>query len=900
MSWLSKIRNALWSRSLDDDLAEELKDHLTRRAEAYREKGLSDREAQAAARIQFGNQTQILESSRQERLWTGIESVKQDIRYGVRWLTKNRNLAITAIASLTLAIGAVAAIYSIIDAAVLRPLPVSNPDRLVRLAEPEVPITPTQSGPEYTLFSYPLYQEFASAAREVGEVAAVHEAMQMDVTLAHAANVQSVTLQWISNNGFSVLEPGPPALGRFFQSADDAHEGGSPFAVISYDFWTGRLARDPHVLGRCISMTVGQMARLGCFQIIGVAPKGFFGTEVGKRVDVWFPFTMYPRTTLVDRSAALATIIARLRPGVTAERLAQALQPAYHANNLEVLKHYSTMPDFVSRYFDKAQLRVHPAAGGVSAFRTRFERPLLIVFAVAASILLIACANVATLLLAQASARSQEIAMRLSLGAGRGRVARQLLTESLLVSLCATALGWWLAKYAAPLLVNLLSTRETQIRLLLHPDLRILLFCTAVCILVTMAFGLLPAAMAVNVDLMQCLRRASGQAGKLRLGHYFVVIQVSFACCLVILGLSFVLTLHNLYSVQRGFEANNLTALTLIDRSADDAKRLRQMNQLSERIRQISGVSDAAIAPWLLFSGIHQAQQVLVPGRAPGVREEAVNPVSQHYFSTMRIPLLAGREFRPEEQSNREPVPTIVNRSFERLYFPAGNAVGSIFRITQGQSSQTKTHRVIGVVADSHYDDLRRSVAPNMYIPLTLRAIFTLYVRSSLPPAVIADTVGRLAKDVEANCYVRDASSIAEIVGDTFVQERLLAGLAATFAGLGLALACIGLFGLLNYSVARRTKEFGIRGALGAQRWQLIASPLRELLSILAKGLIVGLAISFFLLSGFRSLFFGLKLVDPSVVSITILVFLVTAIVAAIIPARRASGVDPMAALREE
>ncbi|MFL6462804.1 MAG: ADOP family duplicated permease [Bryobacteraceae bacterium] len=899
MSWFSRLKNALYPSRLDAELNEEMRDHLERRAAALRQRGLDSEEAQRQAVVRFGNLTKLQEQSREIRLWAMLESFWQDLRYAWRGMRKTPAFALTAILSLSLAIGANTAIYSIVSAAMLRPLPVHDPDQLFTLAMPPVLQAGEEPGGEREAFSYPIYQGFRAASGTLARLAIFGYPNRAEARRENATSpAHKVTTQFISADAFDILGI-TPALGRFFSAQEDHIPGNRKLAVLSYDYWQKSFNLDPAVLGRLIRIESDQ------YEVIGITRKGFFGVEPGKFVDMWMPASSYKSEVFNDPGWNWFRIFGRLAPASTREQLKARLQPTFHQFQEERVKRLPTMPEPIRRQFTQMAIRVHSGAIGASGFRRTFARPMWIVLAVSAGMLLIACANVASLLLARATARSAELAMRVSLGAGRMRLIRQLLTESLLLSSLAGAGGWLLARWTAPALVSLLSIDTDPIRFDLHMDTRVLLFSIAVSTIVAVLFGLIPAWQSSSAQPMEALRSSTGQASKLRLGHFFVVMQVACAFCLVMAGAAFLFSLYNLMSVDTGFDAQNVAVLSMATeaRKQPQQHQLQLMDQLLGHIVTQPEIKSAAIAAWPIFQGGGMSHQILLPGKPPSEREEIFYLVSPKYFTTLRTPLLRGRDFQPQDNEVTQRIPAIVNRAFTRRYFDGINPLGQEF--SRPSREKAERHVIVGEVANAYYGNLRNGPEPIIYVPLVYAPpdapkSFALYLRSSLHLGSVSRLVNREAQAIGSDMQIREMATLETLVGNTLLREKLLAGIGGVLAFLGLLMAAIGLFGLLNYSVARRTKEIGIRAALGAQKSELIFLVMKDLFTLLGAGLAVGLVSSLATMQIFRSLLFGIRPADPLVMATAAGIFLLAACIAGGLPARRAAAVDPLIALRHE
>jgi len=932
MSWLSRLTNALHPKQIDSDLRDEMADHLERRAAALREQGLSEEEARRQAAVRFGNATQLREQSREIRLSTALETTLQDLRYAARGMRKSPVFAATAILSLALAIGANTAIYSIVDAALLRPLPVPDPDRLFTLASPQILDPGEEPSGLRESFSYPEYQQFRAAAGNSARLALFSYANMYDVYMPDEnAPTEKAICQFVSGEALDILRV-PPALGRVFSRDDDRVPWGEPYLVISYDYWQRRFHGDPHIVGQRIQISMNSFMAAGSAQIVGVARQGFFGVEPGRFVDIWIPAMMYSKASFTNLGWTWFRILGRMNGGATRSQLQSRFQPIFSADEDELVKSHPTMPPSIQKQFRDLPLFVRPGARGSSSFQTTFARPLWIVLGVGAGILLIACANVASLLLARSTARASEMAMRISLGAGRSRLIRQLLTESMLLSLVAGGLGWVLAQVTAPALVAMLSKDTDPVRFALSTpfslgDARVLFFCAAVSTLAAVFFGLLPAWQASGAKPIRDLHGVRMQTGKLRLGRVFVGIQVAFAFALIIAGASFLFSLRNLFAVDTGFNPHHV-AVVDVSTNLSDITQKPELNvfadDLQRRVQALPGIEGAGLAQrGSMFEGRDGATQVILPGRPLPDREEHAMQVSPRYFAAMRIPLLAGRDFEQRdrdykhtgppatvvndgpgqkyfgnENPDKGPRPAIINQALARRYFGKENPVGKIFQTPYGD--KLMSHEIVGVVGNAAYGSLREGQQPIMYGVQRGESYLTLYIRSPLDLGSVFKMVDREAQAIGHGTSVRDVTTLDTLIGNTLRREKLLAGIGGVFAFLGLLLAAIGLFGLLNYSVTRRTKEIGIRAALGARPPALVFLVLRDMFSMIAGGLIVGLAASLALMTFVRSLLFGIRPLDPLVITTAAAVFLAAAFLAGGLPASRAARIDPMVALRHE
>lgn len=914
--WSSLLRNLLHRGSVEADLDREVQAYFETVVERYTAQGLSVEEARRTVRRQFGGQDQVKENVREVRAGAAIEATFQDLRYACRTLRKSPAFALTAILSLALAMGLNTAVYSIVDAALLRPLPVPQPDRLFTLSTLQIQEQGKERPLEDSSWSYPVYLQFKSAAGDSARLGLFSSGNVTDIQIPNRdAPMEKAICGFVSGDAFDILHI-PPALGRIFTSAEDRVPWGAPYLVISYDYWQRRFQGDPGVLGRHIQIGRHNLS------IVGVARKGFFGVEPGKFVDIWMPAMMYSKAALNDATWGWFRIFGRLSPGTTMKRLQARLDPVFRDYEQDLVRRFPLTPEPMQKQYRERPLLIHPAAEGYSNFQVTFARSLWIVLFAGAGVLLIACANIASLLLARGAARSPEIAMRISLGAKRSRIVRQLLTENLLLSLTAGALGWAIAQMVAPALIAMLSEKVQPVRFALSMDTRVLLFCAAVSTCAAVVFGLVPAWRASAATPSAALHGGRATARHLVLGRAFLTVQAAFAFVLILGGASFLFSLRNLTSVNTGFNPHHLSEID-ISTELSDVSQKPELNvfweELQRRIAALPGVQGAAIGfAGALFAGGHTSAQVMVPGHAS--RQEYTMPASPRYFATMQLPLLAGREFEPRDLDyhatgprqqiidnavwpkyfgNEDPAmgprPTIVNQAFAQRYFGTGNPIGKTFL-----TADNSAHEIIGVAGNAPYGSLREGPQPIIYFIVRGTNYAALYVRSNLDLGSVVKAVQREADSMAHGARIRNATTLDTLIADTLLRERLLAAVGGAFAAFGLMLAAIGLFGLLNYAVTRRTKEIGIRAALGARAWTLVVLVLEDLLIPIGGGLAAGFACSLALMRYVRSLLFGIHPIEPTVILTGAAVFVLAALLAGGLPVRRAAAIDPMMALRHE
>ena len=885
MSWWSRVRNTLSSRRLEDEIDEELRDHLERRAAEFRGEGLTGPDADRRARQVFGNVTLVRERSRDVRLWTALDSAQGDVRYAWRGLRRSPVFAGTAIVSLGLAIGSITAIYAIVDAAFLRPPPVPEPERLFTLGRP-APEQPAwgASGAD-DLFNYPLFLQLKAAASGSARLSLFRPADRAEGQVDDpGTSAERLAIQYVSGDAFDTLGV-RPAAGRLLSAADDHPAGFAP-VVLSHDGWRRLFRLDPAAIGRRVFLDGRPHV------VVGITAQGFSGVEPGTFVDVWLPAGAFDPGAFTNRDSDWFRITGRLIGTATSGQLQARLQPVFHQDQADRVQRHSALTSEVRRELLAMPLVVEEGVGR-SAFRRLFARPIGIVFSVAAGLLLIACANVASLLLARSSARAPEMSLRVSLGAGRARLVRQLLTENLILSVLAGVFGGLLARLGAPLLLGALSSGPDQIQLSLDVNARVLVFCLGVCVCSMLLFGLLPAWQGSIARPLHLLRGLSSRAGRFRTGRAFVGVQCAFAFTLVLVGTAFTSSLWHLRARDPGFNPRGVVMLTFGVGGRPSG--LLQAQQLEAGLLALPQVQSAAFA-WLpLLDGQGRREHVLVPGKPLSSREETFARISPGFFSTLQIPLLAGRDFDTRDDEGGPTVPTIVNQAFARRYFGTEAVMDRQF----GRADGT-VHRIVGVAGNAAYADLRSGPEPIAYFPMKPPRQFVMYVRTTLDSATLFQLAVRETQGLGPGAHVVGVTTLEGMMNRSLQRETLLADVGGAFGAIGLLLAAIGVFGLLNYTVTRRTNEIGIRAALGATPRQLVRLVLREATGAVASGLAVGFLGSMILLRIARAALYGVGFADPIVMASATGIFLAAALIAAALPIRRATATDPLLALRRE
>jgi predicted permease len=906
--WQIKRRNA--------DLERELRSDLDLEEEEQRESGRSPEEAHYAARRAFGNEALIQDQTHEAWGWSPVEHLLQDLRYGLRQMRRAPAFTATILLILALGIGAVTAVFSLINAALIRMLPVQNPERLVQFK------TISPSFPVNDAFSYPTYKALRTQTPVLDGALAFRRLHNVDFEVDGRSSLAEG--QVVSGNYFSLLGV-RAALGRTLQSADESVAGQNAVAVISYDYWRSRFALDPGIVGKKI------LLNNAAFTVIGVTEPEFDGLQPGAHIDVSVPLTT---ELLVNPGFAAAGtrydvltapyrnwlyVMGHLRPGIAREQAAAGLQPVFAQSMRAAAEGLADAP-YVRQAFLQLRLQLDPAGQGLSSLREQFSRPLWIVMAIVGFLLLIACANVAGLLLARAHAREREIAVRCAIGAGAGRILRQLMTESLLLALAGAALGMALAWIGSRALLAFMQHGRNPVTLRIHPDPAVLVFALSVTLLTAMVFGAIPAWRAAHSDPAYGLapgRRIAGDAiGRHRFGKSLIILQVALSLVLLAAAGLLTRTLANLSSFYPGFNRDRvllfsvdptiigykLSAVRSHTGGSDNVLPLYE--QLLARIRAIPGVRSASLSVHTPLSTNVSDTSVRVQGtpaaNGSDLTSVDVEPVGPDYFATLQTPLLRGREFTADDRSGTPEV-AIVNQSMARHYFGDADPLGRLISIPlyRGDSSWM---RIVGEVRDVKVHDLREPATLMLYVPMLQapEGAATFEIRTAVDPASIQTAALAAVQSIDRRLPVYGVKTLNDQFADSMVEERLVASLSSAFGLLALLLTGVGLYGLAAYGVNRRVSEIGVRMALGAQRSRITRMILRETLFLVGCGMVLGMPAAALASRLVASQLFGVRPGDPLTFTLICVLMAIMSIAATYLPARRAASIDPMQALRSE
>jgi predicted permease len=839
-------------------------------------------------------------------------SSTNDLWLAIRGLRRSPLFATVAILSLALGIGANTAIFTLIDQLLLRKLPVKHPEQLVMLYQRG---EHNGSNMGSRMHSYPIYKDYQKRAEPLAEVICRR---LVDASLSIDGRTERALAEMVSGNYFSMLGVGP-AAGRVFNSQeDDQVFGGEPVVVLGYDYWVSRFARDPHVVGKKILVNNYPMT------IVGVSAAGFVGIDPAQapqlRVPVLMKDVMVPDwgwLHMDDRRARWVQMFARLKPGRTVESARAPLQGLF----TQIRRYEMTLPaakdwsKYSRQQFMKGEMLADTASMGYSGMRNQFSTALVVLMCMVGLVLLIACANVANLLIARGFMRQREIAVRLSLGASRGRLVRQLLVESLVLSFVGGLLGVAVAVGLTRGLLALIPSEGSPLLISPTPDLRILTFAFLLTLVTGIVFGLLPALRASRPDpwttLKDTMGSIAGTGGSLFLRKGLVAAQVALSFLLLFGAGLFVRSLQNLKTTDPGVSLDNLITFQLAPALSgyDDDRADIFYRSLLDRLRSTAGVKSAALASLLILSGDEWDSTMSVEGHKAADGEDMqafMNALSPGYFTAMKIPMLEGRDFTEmdppawdSEKTKGQAKVAIVNRKFAQHFFKGQSPIGK--HLGWGDGPDTKLDiQIVGVVADSLNEGPREGVRRQVFVPRHGKGSGVVYVRSAIGSSAMYNVLRNEVRQLDSHMPIYAMKTLETQLDETLLTDRLVALLSAGFGLLATVLASIGLYGVMAFVVARRRKELGIRMALGARPQAVIWMVMREVLVLLGIGLAVGIPAAFGLGRYVASQLYGIKAHDPGIAIGTVLLLAVVSVAAGLIPAQRASRIDPILALRYE
>ena len=903
----------LWKRTLnfvqgnrgDRRLREELEQHIALQTEENIRAGMTAAEARRQAILKLGPVEALRESYHAEEGLPAIETVLQDCRYAMRMLYKSPVLGVVAVLTLALGIGANTAIFSFLDAVMLRSLPVKDPQRLVKFGlEDWDGITESYACTE--LYSYPFYRQFQRDNQVFSDTAAMFS-MTNDVHgfVDDRKDSELIHVQTVSGTYFQTLGVGPQ-IGRVINQNDDSTEGAHPVVVVSNAFWKHRLGGDPAVLDHKIKL--GNTV----FNVVGVAPTEFFGTKVGEAPDAWAPLSMLASIPpgwkgRNENFSESLYILGRLKPGVSLDE-ATANTNVLFPQILHSFPDAKLTQENVER-LGHTRVPLKSLARGISYLRTAYSEPLKVLMVIVALVLLIACANIANLLLARSTSRARELAVRQALGAARMRIIRQLLTESLVLALAGGALAIAFAAFANRLLLHMISSGLETVPLDVALSLRLLAFTFAVTVCTALLFGTLPAVRATRLELNSTLKSSRGAAthgARTPLAKALVVSQVALSLVLTVGAVLFLRTLNNLSRVDIGFDRQNVLRLDIDSSStgyADDDPRLKALfHQIEERVSSLPGVDAASFSAFTFAEGSWNTA-INVPGKSFDKQVDVKhNTVGNDYFKVMRIPLIAGRQFGPQDTATSQPV-AIISEAMARDLFPAGSPIGHTYSIgSLNDLTAPVEKQVIGIVKDVKFNNVEETLEYIDYLPYNQHGwgFGDFEVRYTGNFASVSAQVQQAIHSIDRRLPISNVTTLEEEVARSYSNQTIIAQLSAFFGIVAVFLSSIGLYGIMSYLVSRRTGEIGIRMALGAERAEVSWQVMREVIIWIVAGIIIGLPVTLVGSRFVKTMLYGLSGYDPYSLALAVLMLVIAGSAAGYLPARKASLVDPVIALRQE
>jgi predicted permease len=904
----------MWLRALfhrdriERDMSKEMQFHLERETELNIRRGLSLDEAQRAARVAFGGVEQMKDASRDTRGTAHIESIARDIRYAIRSLKNRPAFTLTVIATLALGIGANAAIFTLVDALLLRPLPVAHPEQLVIVSDPAQVNNNNVGSPVTDFVSFLLYRDVRAHNALFTDMYASGGSGPIDVKMGAGtdATAEQPRARFVTGNFFSVL--GVPAYaGRTFTAAEDEAPGEDPVAVLTYDYWQRRFSGSFAAIGSV--MRVNDVA----ITIVGVTSPGFRGDIVGQPLDFWLPMMMdpviQPRMNLLnDRGWSWLMMMGRLKPGVTLEKARQEIS-AIEANAIR--EHLSGLE--LSQFdenLEQTPIHVVSGARGFSERRAEYGKALWVLMAAVGLVILVVCANVSSLMLARTVARSREMTVRMTLGAGRGRLIQQMLIEGTVLAIVSSVLGLLAATWGTRVLLANVSSASNPIAIDTTPDARVLAFTATMALASVLLFGLLPAFRATHVDLATSLRSqgrnlmgaARVGGGRLPFGRALVVAQIALSMWMLIGGGLLVRSMQQLLHSDLGMDRDHVVAVRVrTARSQYVGARLAQFRRdLVDRVARLPGVDAAAFADHGLFSGGACGRHVDVSGfipQADSERQVACDNVGPNFFHAIGARLIRGRDIEARDLETGPPA-TVINETMAKRYFAARDPLGATVTV------DSVRYTIVGVVRDFQSSDVRGKPRREMYLVFndptmgeTGQAKLSVHVRGN--PSRFVGPIRRAIEEVDRTLPIA-VDPVNDLVRDTLSEDVLLVQVTTFFGIVTLVLAALGLYGVTAYSASQRTSEFGLRAALGAEPGDVTRMVLGEAVRLAIVGVVIGVPAGLAATRLIRAQLFGVGTIDLPSLSMAILVLVATAVVASYLPARRAANVGPLEALRLE
>ena len=887
------MKNLFRRGALEDQMVEEIRFHIESRTADLIRSGMQADEAARRARLEFGGREGWKERMRAARGVGWIDAVRIDLRYALRTLRKSPVFASVAILSLALGIGANTAVFHLVNVVRLRALPVRNPTQLE-----SVRVKDSHGGMGVNGFpadmTYPLFEQVRDHQQALDGLFAWGHG---SATIGEGEDMRPVRLLWASGEMFSTLGIAAER-GRLLTADDDRRGCARAAAVLSHSLWQSQFGGREDIVGKTVTIFMLQA------DVVGVAPPSFFGLEVGRAFDIVLP--LCARGPSLDaRNVWWLSVLGRLKPGWTVER-ATAHLDAISPGMFEATVPTGYAEASISKY-KTLRLEALPAANGISALRQSYDASLWLLLGMTGAVLLVACANLANLTLARANARAREFAVRLALGASRGRLARQLLTEGLLLSAVGTLVGLALARTLAGVMIDFLRTSNDPVPLDLTLDWRVFVFAAALGIVTCVLFGFTAARRSAytspGIALKADARSGSGQE-RLSFQRVLVTLQIAASLVLIVGAMLLVQTFRNLVTLDPGFHTEGvLTGFVNFARLGLPPERWQPfVQEFVDRLEALPEVESAATTTNIPLFGSSWTMAVHVAG-APTERRDSskITFISPAYFRTMQIPLLRGREFTIKDDKASAGV-AIVNQTFIQQFLNGVDPIGQVFQTGQEPGYPAASYEIVGVVADTKYSRLREDIRPIAFVPAAQHPSpqvgAAIVIRAAGSTAAVPRAVRRLAADIDSRLAIAGISDYQTQIAETLVQERLMAALSGFFGQLAMVIAAVGLYGLVSYIVSTRQRELGIRVALGATRASVLGLVLRQSLTLIGCGLVIGVPAALLLTRWMTSLVFDVSPRDVRTIAAAVVMLAVVAIVATLIPARRAAAVDPIVALR--